>query len=183
MLFPLKVNKNTICWVSVLCLSSISPRLYKPLPESSTPEVLLPIPSDSEVWEIIHLLSQWHSAFFQNSKDHPTLQLFSPLLFLIMRKKCTHPQAEFHILSSIDQHPTIQRSNLFQKDPVGSQDAHDGRTPIEHTVRELLTSWWGMGQDGGEGWEANDDLASKGLLKPLLILKAFPKPSGWTKYI
>lgn len=120
---------------------SVSPRLYKPIPESSTPEILLPIPSDSETWEFVHLWSRWHSALFQNSKDHTTHQLFPSLLFLLMRRKCTHPQAKFHVLSSTDQHPTIQRSDLFQKDPVGSQDARDRRTPIEHTGRELLTSY------------------------------------------
>ena len=45
----------------------------------------------------------------------------------------------FHILSSIGQHPTIQRANFFQEEPVGSQDAHDGRTSVEHMARESLT--------------------------------------------
>lgn len=74
----------------------------------------------------------------------PTLQLFPLLFCLIIRRKYIHPQAKFHIFSSIDQHSTIQRSNHSQEDPVGSQDAHDGGTPVEHTTRELLTSRGGM---------------------------------------
>lgn len=55
-------NRDTI-------FPAISPRLYRPIPRSSTLEVPQPLPIDLETWEFVHLLSQWHPSLFQGSRD------------------------------------------------------------------------------------------------------------------